>query len=819
MRVVSKRRLATTTIGIILAIAIIFSMFTLGNNFSKYKLYETLQNEKYEITLIADIHVEDYAKFIKSLGDVPHSKIVFAEIDVLAPIFINNTESVEMRIGDMHDEKGIHLIDGRFPRGDDELIVNSMFAENDNISVNSVLKSVNNVTLKVVGIYDNSNSENRAFGYASLPTLKKLSDVGNAEVYFKVNADYLINSNDFNEIQKKLWVVENNIYAIASKYSDDPRTQSVFSYYPDFIYTISSLLIALPIIVMGAYLSKVAIEIELTERRREFGILKIRGATEFQRSKMILWESTIYGLAGGIIGYLLGEGMALLSNFLYLKLPFFTLDLNLWAFLSAIISSFILFFFAIYKPWKKIKHMPIISLISHYSQEFKKIEYSPGKDFTLSVIMWGYIAFVIYLSRTVSFNGGFNIMIILVIIAMSIFGMLYPFILILLPLTMARLMTLGTHRIYEGIVRGVARLSGVFGELARKGVERNPKNVAYIAFILAFILTYSSFISVMNDNEEMMNDIIATMSVGGDFHVDIDNSYTSPASLVEIANSKNQSAHCWIREDSGSLFNEMTEIYYADFNNYTRSVYHLDLFLKDGRFKKGSAVITSQTAKKYSLKVGDVISIAVFENHSKVVNYVIGGITYSFPGIGSDGIMLDGKANYSSASMLIIKAKNYDAMRKELMHEGVQFTERRNDDMNYYKYSVTTAQVFLLLLGSATIFIIQYSLYFNRRGEISLYRVRGATRGQVRKILMIEGLAVVIISTIIGLSVGITLAYVWISSMMIMTNLPSFFFLGYNFGITTLAMLVGFGFMQYAISFLFSRVKIAEILRAQGGEM
>ncbi len=836
MRVISKRRMATTTMGVILAVAIIFSMFTLGNNFSRLSLYESLEESPYQIAVTANINPSNYEKLLDSIKNVKHVEGVTGYISTIVEA---NTENYtgQMVIGYWPNANNtLVLKEGRLPKSDYEIAVDYGFAMGENLSVGSVVNctapggsGVKNVSFRIVGMFTSFNRDYYVDSYTTLSTMKKVFPSTMAFFWVKIDAEYLLESSSVSEINKKLSEIQNEIYYVVSQYSSSSNVNTNFQYSADMMSMIGALVISLPIIVMGSYLSKVAIEIELTERRREFGVLKIRGATGFQRFKLLFYESVIYSLIGGVVGYLLGEFVAYAMNISIFQIPFFTLDWG-WSYvIASIITSFFLFFMALYKPWKKINTTPILELITHYSQRFKEVEYSATRDMVLSSIFWGYIIIVLYLAHSFSYQQGFNLIMILAIIGIGIFGFLFPVILIVLPLSMARLLTLGTQKFYQIMANGISKLTGTSGALAKKGMSRNPKNIAYIAFILAFILTYSSFMSSMNDNQGMMNDIQHVMFVGGDFRVDLEqgNDPVNLEVIKEISNSKNQSAHCWLSVNYDSLlFNEASEVIYVNFENYTKSVYHLDYFIEKGSLRNDRVAITEYLANRYSLKPGDPIYVTITTHnysgmsHTSTKKYIVGAVMYSIPGLPDDDtILINKNVNVKNATSLILKAKNYEALKKELNEKNVRYEERKSGGENYAHYFILTAEAFMILLGSATIFIIQYSLYFNRRGEISLYKVRGARRKQVTAILMVEGVTIIILSSIIGLSVGLALSYTWVTMEETMMRMPPFFTFGYNFAVVTSVMILMFLLSQYIISFMFSRVKESEVLRSLGGEM
>ncbi len=830
MRIVSKKRFLTTTIGIILAVAMIFSTFTLGNNMSKVEIYNAVHEMKIHAVFSGVMNASKFDIAMNEISNISHVVLTQGYIELSAN---NNTDYYNLFY--QKNMMNLKIIDGRLPKDLNEVAVFKESAEYRNMSIGSKINitNPNNCTLTVVGIFEsyNLNEYNEYNGGAEYTPLnfdfytnpQTMSQFGSANFYIgiKVNPDYLISSGDINEMHRKMFNIEQNVNSVISKYGNiyqiEDRTQYVGENSQFSI--IFALVFALPVIVIGAYLSKVGIEIDLLERKREFGILRIRGAGSLQRFKFLIYEAIIYSIIGGIAGYLLGEFIAYISNISLFHLPFFILDINSWSLISSIFISLFLFFIALYKPWKKIKNTPLLELITHYSQEFKKPEYSLTKDVVLSIIFWGYLILGIYIFRTTNLYGGFNLLVIIAfIIAITLIFML-PLILIVLPLTTARLITLGFPRIYEYISLGITKLMKTSGDIVKKSVRRNPKNVAYLAFILAFLLTLATFMSVIVDNESFIAEIQDAQTVGGDFNVK-----SNSNSIKDILNSKNVSSYAFYTTDSNAyIYGSYSTVAFTKFDNYSKSVYYLKYFIEKGKLTENGVAITEDLKKNYGIDVGDVIKIALIPE-GEVQNltykdYKITCVMSSFPGLNGD-VLLNKDVSPENASGVIIKSANFASVKKQLDNAGVYYEYKGSaNSMSTGTNYTEILLIYLIILGASAIFVVQYSLYFNRRGEIALYRVRGARRHQAAGILMAEGITVIIISLIIGIVVGFALSYFILSIQSASSHLPSIFIIGMNFLISIVTMVLIFLLSHYILSLKFASVNVDEIIREIGGEM
>ncbi len=834
MMPVSKKRLFTTTVGIILAVAIIFTSYTLGNNMARQQFYWDIEKNPYQINLGLSGNITDMMNAYNEILNLSHVSRAILSVETIAHYSENGSVETPIPINYLKGYN-ITLVNGTYLKRAGEILVSPYTFKHNNWSLNQNITLMfygNNppmffVNYTIVGVADwgipNQETNVRGFigilvNYSEMLSLAKRGVNFRGYLNVAIDPGYLLNSTDYNEASKKIDDITNQVFQILSIH-DVQYMQTSFYYYGTESYglLIYALFFSLPVIIMGAYLSRVGIEIEFLERRREFGILKIRGATGWSLSKLVIVEAVIYSIIGGVVGYILGEGLAYLSNLSFFKMSYFILDWSWEAMVGAIVTSAILFTIALYTPWNKIKKEPIISLISHYSQSFKKVEYNKlNRDIILSGFMWGYIIILIWLMKNVNFTGGLNIIVIIAFILMQIGVLLFPMILIILPLTMSRLLTMGTNKVYKFIASGVAKIFRTSGELAERSIERSPKRAAYLAFILAFILTLSSFLAVELDTTGYTNQLMEDSDVGGDISLNLDEKGVP----WKILNDTQKVSKYVIIYEVNTTYG--SSIYEANMEKYINTIYHGEAFLKDGKLDGSGVVITLQDAKSENLKVGDSIEIN-FGNTIKT--YKVEAIMYSFPGINDpleDVKIIDVKKPSGTPSKIILRSDNLTALKKELVDQGYYDYNIRNNENGMETSQlefINTLLIYLVILGAASIFIVQYSSLLNRRGEIALYKVRGARNKQMAAMLMTEGITVITISLMIGVSVGITLAYALSSLMEITTYLPPVFVIGKTLLVYTLILVFAYILSQYILSYVFARTKPSEVIRGLGGEI
>ncbi len=832
---VSRKRLFTTTVGIILAVAIIFTSYTLGNNMARYQLYYDIENNPYQISVVGSGNYTAIMKAYNQIENLSNVRQVLLQIWVDGNYVITNSTGTYDYELEVYYFKGydINIVAGRMPKNDHEILVTAYSYREHNwkigeeIQITYTNKSAQTFyeNYTIVGVADVKEPLKQDNGQGDIyegiivtkGAMKYLGEKGmpyQAGYLVAIEPQYLLSSKDYKEVQKKIddmsyevhtILVSNGVYYMG--YGNSAEWESNANMYS----LLFAIFYSLPVIVMGVYLSNVGVEIEFLERRREFGVLKIRGATGKEISKMILFEALIYSLVGGIIGYLLGEALAYLSNIMFFHYPYFLLDIGIWPLIASIFLSIALFLASIYSPLKKIKKEPIVSLISHYAQAFKEAEYTKrNRDLWLSALFWGYMILILWLSKNVNFYGGLNILVIIAFILISTMFFMFPLILIMLPLVMSRLLTMGTSKVYRVIASGVSKIFKTSGELAEKGIERSPKRTAYLAFILAFILTLSTFIAISMDNYNYTAEIEQKAQVGGDMLIHVHNNIPwdilNDSSLV----SKYVVIYIYGNEYEAPL-------YIANMQKYMDTIYNGKLFLKEGKLDGSGVVLSLSYAKMENVGVGDMVAIQVNQTSQY---YKVEAIVYSFPGLPTDYVVDKSKPT-GIPDTIIIRSSNITALEKALDEKGYsyQLPPKKDDMQAMQSQFMNTLLLYLVILGAASIFIVQYSSLLNRRGEIALYKVRGARNRQIAAMLMTEGITVIILSLIIGVAVGMALAYMISSMSSISSYIPEIFIVGATFLIYTGVLVLAYMISQYILSYIFARTKPSEVIRGLGGEI
>ncbi len=319
----NKKRTIGTLVGVILSCALIVvvlgMLVVLQNSIFKSQVY----NNGYYHARIGKIDEQEIKK-IKGYDYVS---------DVIAVNNIGYTyyEKEWGQMGDVYsmdkdtfDKLSYHIIEGEFPKNENELLINQSFQYHYDLEVGDYYdmeigdlekseyygedKIVNTKTIKykIVGIIDR---------YGDLITTNSESDLHNAYVILK-------NPNNYKTDLVKL-LGSGTIKKIESEYDDIKINVSVIMWETmDFGNQVVSILtsiigiILFVIIVTSIFSIRNSFAISITEKTKTYGMLTSIGATKNQIIRMVLFEGLVIGIIGITLGLLLGVGVNVLLVFI-----------------------------------------------------------------------------------------------------------------------------------------------------------------------------------------------------------------------------------------------------------------------------------------------------------------------------------------------------------------------------------------------------------------------------------------------------------------------------------------------------------------------
>lgn len=359
----NKKRTIVTIIGIMLSVALLTAVSTMYASGLKSLII-------YEKYIKGDFHVEFIDVPSTNINDIKNNEGIeevyltkelgYAKLDGVQNNYKPYAYVMEFNKGAL-DNLSIRLVSGRLPESEDEIIIPTHLRTNGRLNLenkNSVTLDVGErvsegyrlnqynsyvqgeeeiintlkKTYRIVGVYERSATNIEPYtapGYTFITYLNDNNLSGNVNVYakynklgskdyIKVTADVIGVSSDaldkyYNaefetaeeydkinaEIDKARYKTEINGYLISLE--ENPIKNSGIG---NLGYVV--VIICIIIVFTSVFCIKNSFDISITEKIRQYGMLRSIGATKKQIKKNVFYEASILGLIGIPLGLLLG---------------------------------------------------------------------------------------------------------------------------------------------------------------------------------------------------------------------------------------------------------------------------------------------------------------------------------------------------------------------------------------------------------------------------------------------------------------------------------------------------------------------------------
>jgi len=634
--------------------------------------------------------------------------------------------------------------------------------------------------------------------------------------------------------------------------------------------------LSLPVMAMGIYLSLIGVEMGMTERRREVGVLKSRGASNHQVFASLISESLLLGALASLLG--LGLGFVL-SRFLVVAVSGMfstgTADPDLtsffvstWTVVVVVIFGVFLMLLSSYRPMARAARMPVAEALHHYTPKTVKVGYKARYDIAALMLCGLSVASVFWLSELLSLWNMASFMTYLAIaIIVSVGWALVPAVPFLLSVSIIRLVTRGSRRLYTRFSWLVRSWTKELHYIVEKNIARNPKRASNVGIILSLAVAFGLFVSVTMESELAYAEDVVMYEVGADLRYwgwalstedgisEIDFSVMDSVDTVEGVGSAAMFLEVWPYVDhtysSMALFDseELTEVvdigsgwYAGDGSDDIRD-------LKEN----GTAFISEGFADSNYLVVGDTISVVMDINTGganfsgevttfrlEVIGFVsqlpalscdvyadIDSLSYLdmgwFPeystAVGVFADVEDGADHSETADRLRMfcygaNIDGYVEIAQERIDEVTSMPQFKGiRDFLYLEYALS------LVMLTCGIGVVLFVTVWDRRQELACIMARGSSPEQMRRILMGESLSLMALGMVVGVSAGLLSAFLYnglvygVSS----SEVPHETVVSWVSWTVVLSAVVSFVIASYLATFNLGKLKLAEILRIRGG--
>ena len=363
----NKKRTIVTIIGIMLSVALITAVATMYSSAIQSLInFETYHKGNFHIAFY-DVNKNDIYKIEKNKGvedlyitsNIGYAKLTDSKNEYKPYAYIKAFTN------DALENLSIKLIDGRLPKNENEIIIPNHLKTNGRVNLkigdvvtldvgkrineeqaelnqyNPFIKDIKEdiidttkKTYKIVGIIERpaTNIENyEAPGYTFITYLDKNKIKGNVDVYAKFNK---YGSKNYLNVAANILEVDEEIFVKGYTHNFTESEEKEYDKYTEelskakYQYDINGYLIMLEnnpldenttgglgyavlivciiIVITSVFCIKNSFDISITEKIKQYGMLRSVGATKKQIKRNVYYEGTILGLIGIPLGIILG---------------------------------------------------------------------------------------------------------------------------------------------------------------------------------------------------------------------------------------------------------------------------------------------------------------------------------------------------------------------------------------------------------------------------------------------------------------------------------------------------------------------------------
>ncbi|WP_457557983.1 FtsX-like permease family protein [Candidatus Harpocratesius sp.] len=577
------------------------------------------------------------------------------------------------------------------------------------------------------------------------------------------------------------------------------------------LFEVLSLVVSLPTVMLGVFLTDTIYKLSLTQRRRELGLLKTRGSTSRENIIMLLQEATQMSLIAGIIGSFLGLGTsygivkiilgAQFSEFLEMQ----TLQISFPLVIGVTFAGIAVTLISLSKSFREMSQLTVTEYTSHYSEIIA--QKTEKRKFDWIAILIGLIPIILIeldLSSSVS-SGILSVLYKALNTLATALMWISPFLLTygLVKLLIGR----SVPRLYI-ISRFLGRLLiGEKGELVATNIIRNPRRTTRLVFILSITVCFGISSAIITASQVQYEYDQAYIRTGADLRIQTNLDEWKDFQNTLYNFSDDFAAITPVGAVSAQLFGSGQQVVYPKLLNATeyKSIAKLDdRYSPDGDVDEDfiqlsenlDGVLISQIwAEKMGFKIGNIISLvfSTIEGLYISIPFKIVGYLEILPGIAQlnsirsisvvvnrdyvDSYMLGNYTGLSFNYLISLVENPYltqnatiighnlantflNEIKSVTILEEVLLSIQENHGAMISALDLMAFQFpFLLFISGMGIFVVTFMTVLEKRREMALMRVRGVLRSDLFKLQFMEGLVIFLLGIIVG-SLGFLIGFI-----------------------------------------------------------
>ncbi|MEX0569620.1 MAG: FtsX-like permease family protein [Candidatus Njordarchaeota archaeon] len=575
----------------------------------------------------------------------------------------------------------------------------------------------------------------------------------------------------------------------------------------------------LPIVILGVLLAFITNWIMVNKRRREIGLLRVRGLSSRQILIIHIIEAIVIGAVGALIGLCVGYFFALYlthqyaTQFIYLIAPEEVLSVVVWSYiLPCAIFGGILGLIAVMFPAQRVSNLSLEKSLAEYVEEVEaEVKISKKTIFLLIISTYGIIELIggmqtLRVIFEVVRRGSVFLMLPLVFFILFYFFSIFvgPF---LFPYAFGKMIAAYSHRM-SGVFEKLARpISGGLSSIASRNFIRKKTRTYKVVLLIALTLAFGVYHTINRETNNYRVRINLEMSIGSDIRLAVSTPiYFMDDIAAAIDGIDGISDICYISRIYSNVGQDMMSMVLLNKSYFDISFVkdeYLDGLTKSSTKEKldsaDMAILSIYAKREQDYKIGDEFIFNInTESVSKILNFTVAGFIKFAPGLSdifgmqSNLVAIAGykvldriPASYLGSiylSDILIKVKDgYNATKiaievQDALEEigigasAYVFDMALKTINEHWAYLYSNVFVDIMLVMSLVMAISGMTLtmvasILERRKEIALLRVRGASKKEIVGIIGGEALIITILGYFIGLIVSLAYSYGMLVSM------------------------------------------------------
>ena len=512
-------------------------------------------------------------------------------------------------------------------------------------------------------------------------------------------------------------------------------------------------------LIVGTFIIYNTFSMIIAQRVRELALLRAIGADRRQVRRSVLYEASVIGVVGSVLGLAGGVGLAYglraLLDAMNVGLPSGALLLTPRTVIVAMIVGTVVTLVSAYAPARRAAKTPPVAAMRE--------EFSSGQGSLRRRSIAGAVLSAAGLAAAIdgsaSTSGGTSTSLIGLGLLITGAGVL------LLAPALSRY-------VIGGIGRVIARPFGAIGRLARTNSVRNPRRTAATAFALTVGLMLVSAIAVIGASTKSSINALVDGNIRADFILS-----GTGGTLVPLPAVKQAAAVSGVKSMT-ELHPVLTTINGDDaegtgVDGSIGDVLKIDFKSGGGALTGQNMLVSNTTAQDKHWKLGDRVTLAtpggasvnetitgIYKDNQLLSSWLVSGDTYRKLTPSSryaDFVALVKAAPGTSASTL--RAGLDDATNQYYtvdVKDRVEFKGQQASQINGLLgllYGLLGLAIIIAIMGIINTLALSV---VERRREIGMLRAVGMLRGQLRRTIYVESLLIAVFGAVLGLALGLT---------------------------------------------------------------